>query len=356
MKLFIRVATLAMAFGLLTSACGGGESDLGNAVGEIADGYLSPIYATSSGSITDLAALSVEACSDSAAPLDGARDAWKVAEADWMATEAGWFGPTTMDRADSDIGYQPTSESGIEETLASDHLIDPTFVRDSLPTTQKGLGAIEYILFSGTPLDDRRCEYLVAVADVVAEDAAALNGSWNVSWDGEDSFVDQFKGIGDMALTPRESLGLTTSGIVLLAKKLTLDQLGKALGITSPEPHPDAYPEGQADFGLAALRSQIKGISDSYGMAPESMSGAVASRDDKVDVAIQGALRDALAEVDSIIAVSGSTSFASALESHHAELEQLYDSLAILRRTFETDVVSLLDVNLGFSDSDGDSG
>ncbi len=34
----------------------------------------------------------------------------------------------------------------------------------------------------------------------------------------------------------------------------------------------------------------------------------------------------------------------------------LYDALVELRRTFETDVASLLDITVGFSDTDGDSG
>jgi predicted lipoprotein len=37
-------------------------------------------------------------------------------------------------------------------------------------------------------------------------------------------------------------------------------------------------------------------------------------------------------------------------------LEPIYDDIAELRTLFESDVVSLLDITLGFSDTDGDSG
>jgi uncharacterized protein len=348
--------TVPLVLGLVASGCGGGGSDLSTAVADIADDYLAPAYASSSETVAELSASATTACDDPGTSLDGPREAWKIAETTWIATQAGWFGPTTVDRADSKIGYQPTSESGIEETLASELQIDAAFVRDSLPTTQKGMGAIEYILFSETPLDARRCEYLVAVSTVAAEDSEALDTAWNETWKGDIAYADYFKGLGEMGPAPREALGLSTAGIVELTKKLTLEQIGKALGITSPEPHPEAYPEGQARFGLAALRAQIQGIADSYGEEPGSMSGAVASRDSGVDAVIRGALTDALVQVDAIIVSSGSLSFAEALETNHGDLEDLYELLATLRRTFETDVVSLLDVTLGFSDSDGDSG
>jgi predicted lipoprotein len=159
-----------------------------------------------------------------------------------------------------------------------------------------------------------------------------------------------------MGLTSRDALGLSTAGILELTKKLTLEQIGKALGISSPEPHPEAYPEGRAEFGLGALRSQVAGIATAYGTEPNSMSGAVSSRDEGVDEIIQNALSDALELIDAIVTDSESTSFTSALATNRADLEDLYELMAVLRRTFETDVVSLLDVTLGFSDSDGDSG
>ena len=37
-------------------------------------------------------------------------------------------------------------------------------------------------------------------------------------------------------------------------------------------------------------------------------------------------------------------------------LEPIYEGIAELRTLFESDVVSLLDITLGFSDTDGDTG
>ncbi len=348
--------SLVLVLATTASACSSG-SDLSTAVTDTADDYLRPAYEQSNVAIIDLAAAVHGACgSMDDVALGAAKEAWHSAKAAWKFTEAAWFGPTTMGRADSNIGYEPTSESGIEETLASDHVLDADFVRGSLPTTQKGIGAIEYILFSGIPLDARRCEYVESVATVLEEDSAALTDAWFVTHAGGSAYIDQFVGTGDMAMKPNDSLGKVVGSVIELTKKLTQTQIGKALGITSPTPLPNAYPEGAAAFGLAALRNQIDGLVATYGSAPQGMSGAIRSRDADVDAAILAALSEAVALTDDLLERTGGTSFAVALETYPDELHALYDVLAVVRRTFETDVVSLLDITLGLSDSDGDSG
>lgn len=352
-----RLVAMAAIVALFVASCSS-ASDLSDAAEGVADTYLAPAYTDSGAWIAELGDLVLDLCEDPTgdAALRSAQDAWRSAESMWMQTSAGWFGPTTMDRADSDIGYQPTSGPGIEETLASDHVIDEHFVADSLPTTQKGLGALEYVLFVDIPLDERRCEFLAAVALNLAADSDALTDAWLVSWNGADAYVDQFRGVGAMALEPRASLGLMASGIIELTKKLTLSQIGKVLGVTSPTPDPDAYPEGEAQYGLHALRDQIEGLRVAYGSGPGSFSGAVASRDEAIDTTIVDALEDALAHADELLAETGGTSFAVAVATDPEAMHELYDALAVVRRTFETDVVSLLDLTLGFSDSDGDTG
>lgn len=352
-----RLVSVAALVGLVVASCSS-TSDLSIAVDGVADTYLIPAYADSGAGIADLDDRVLVLCEDptSDAALDSARDAWRSAESMWLQTSAGWFGPTTMDRADSDIGYQPTSGSGIEETLASDHVIDEQFVAESLPTTQKGLGALEYILFADIPINERRCEFLSAVSVNLASDSDELTDAWLTSWEGGDAYIDQFRGLGAMGLEPRAALGLMAAGIIELTKKLTLNQIGKVLGVTSPSPDPDAYPEGEAQYGLQALRDQIEGLRVAYGSGPESLSGAVASRDESVDATITNGLADALSNADTLLAGTGGTSFAAAVASDPKTMRELYDALAIVRRTFETDVVSLLDLTLGFSDSDGDTG
>ena len=351
---FVAVVVAALA---IAAGCSAG-GDISDAVEGTASGYLDPAYRSATADLTSLPQAVGDACaSREEASLDAARARWTATQETWKNTQAGWFGPTTMDRYDSTIGYEPTNEEGIEQTLASDAPIDETYVREALPTTQQGLGAIEYILFSDEPLDDRRCEYVTAVTAAVADDGAVLSEAWFESWEGGSAYLDRFRGTGEPAMDADEALADQVGGIVEVLKLLTLQQLGRELGITAPAPVPGAFPEGAAQYGLGSLLAQIDGVAAAYGSDPESsIAGAVGSRSEEVDAAISGDLAAARRLVETLVSEQGSFSMATALAERVPVLEELYEILANLRRTFETDVVSLLDLALGFSDTDGDTG
>lgn len=348
--------TTFVAFAVILAACSS-ESDLSAAVDDVATTYLTPVYEEAT---TDLLALSDSLtvwCDDrSDEARDSARDAWFRAQTSWKHTQAAWFGPTTGDFHASHIGYETTHPNGIEETIASDATLDASYVRQSLPTTQQGLGAIEYVLFNGTPLDDRRCEYTDALAEALALETTALSDSWFVSFEGGNPYIDYFAGIGSSSYAPRDALGGQVGEIIDLVQLITLNHLGRELGVSSPEPTPGAFPEGEAHFGLGTLRAQIEAVAMAYGTSPAAISGAVASRSQDVDNQIRDELAEALSLVSEIIERQRGTSMAVAVAEDREALERIDRLLASLRTRFETDVVSLLDVMLGFSDADGDSG
>ena len=347
---------LALALVVLATACSS-ASDPSLAVADVAEDYLTVVYDDVTSQLPALAAAVEEACLDrSPTTLDAVRSSWTTTQAVWKTSQAGWFGPTTMDRHDSSIGQEPASPEGIEATLASDASFDAAYVSSSLPTTQRGLAAVEYIVFGEAELDDRRCEYVTAVADALSIESDDLQESWFTSWDGGSAFIDRFTGSAEPAMSSRDALGDQVGAILELLKLLTLQQLGRELGITSPTPVAGAYPEGAAEFGLASLRSQVAGLGKAYGVAPASISGAIATRSSDVDANIQSSIVDAVTLIDAIVADQGGTSMATAVSDDFARLEEVYQILAELRRAFATDVVSLLDITVGFSDSDGDTG
>lgn len=351
-----RVAiSIVATFAIVGSGCSGG-SDLTNAVDSVAESYLAPSYDEATSELPSLTSAVLAACAArDQSSLAAVRSAWIDAQLSWKTTQAGWFGPTTMDRHDSAIGQEPTSPEGIEATLASDATLDVAYVTEALPTTQRGLGAIEYIVFGDQPLDERRCEYVNAVARSLANESDQLRASWFDSWDGGSAFLGQFTGAAGPAMTSREALGDQVGAIIEILKLVTLQQLGRELGITSPAPVPGAYPEGEAGIGLESLLAQVGGVATAYGVSPASIAGAIESRSLEVNATISDLLTQSTNLV-ALISADHQGNMASAAESDAERLEQVYRLLAELRTAFETDVVSLLDLTLGFSDSDGDTG
>jgi predicted lipoprotein len=140
--------------------------------------------------------------------------------------------------------------------------------------------------------------------------------------------------------------------MVETTKRQSLFEIGQALGISSPEPEIEAIPEGAAGAGADMYEAQLAGIEDLLSAGGEDSLGAlIRARSpevaDRIDAALAAAMGE-LAAIDEPL---------RALAADNPEvLSPVYDHISELRTLFESDVVSLLDITLGFSDTDGDSG
>ena len=135
---------------------------------------------------------------------------------------------------------------------------------------------------------------------------------------------------------------------------MTVQELGLALGITREDPLPEALDEGAGRRRRAGPRRPAspasKPLYDPPGETP-GLGDLVADRSPEVDDAVRTQLDTALGALESL-----GSPLVPALEASPDQATALYDSLVELRRTFQTDVASLLDITVGFSDTDGDSG
>ena len=112
--------------------------------------------------------------------LATARTAWRDARAPWMRSQAFWFGPVIERRSRSLLDWSPVEPARIETMLADRDAVAAGDVTEFLASTQRGLGAIEYIIFGDgdgadaavlaglTPPDGIRCQYLTALGEVAA--------------------------------------------------------------------------------------------------------------------------------------------------------------------------------------------
>ena len=120
----------------------------------------------------------------SEATLQAAQQAWRDVRAPWMRSEAAWFGPVMDRRAVSVMDWSPTDPERIEKMLAGNPAVTEAAVREGLSSTQRGLGAIEYLLFdSAAPgrlsgPDSVHCRYLMALGSVVESEAQAIAADW----------------------------------------------------------------------------------------------------------------------------------------------------------------------------------
>ena len=131
-------------------------------------------------------------------------------------------------------------------------------------------------------------------------------------------------------------------------------RLATALGLREGGADPSAIPGGSGDNALADLRHEILGMRDIYlGRADADglgISDLVRDLSSEVDERMREHFEEYLAAIDAI-----DVPLHTALEQQPDRVKAVYDSLAELQRTLSTEVVSLLGVSVGFSDTDGDS-
>lgn len=131
----------------------------------------------------------------SEALLAAAQAAWVAARSPWEQSEAFLFGPVSDLSLDPALDSWPVDRTQLDHVLDSEFELTADFISASLGGTLKGFHTLEYLLW-GADHDQtaqalvaapRECEYLVAVTEALALDAAALHAAWT-----DDGFGEAF--------------------------------------------------------------------------------------------------------------------------------------------------------------------
>ncbi len=307
--------------------------------------------------------------------LTAARAQWRAARGQWLRSQALWFGPVMDRRSRCLVDWSPVDPQRIESALADRGSISPGDVKEFLASTQRGMGAVEYLLFPNTGLlrqgaetaDDRevagalaaedrlRCQYLTALGDVVADEAQGILADWTGENTDTRAYAGYFNGTASSSMLDRAAVAELVRTSVFLTRSITDMQLGRAIGANGLAPDPSAIPGGACNDAVAGFRNQALGMQDVY-TGGESGSGLglsalIAGLSPEADARVRSAFDEVLAalnELEEPLRVSLSTDGEPA-RAAHASLQEL-------QRTLNTEVVSLLGVSVGFADTDGDGG
>ena len=301
-------------------------------------------------------------CSDpSPDTLTDARTAWREARAEWLRSQAIWFGPVMDRRSRSLVDWAPVDPERIEKSLSKRETVTANDVREFLGATQRGMGAIEYVVFGDdaevlASLGERggiRCQYLTALGDVAAEETAAVVANWAGDGTDSDGYAGYFKGTANIALVDQQAVDEVVRTSVFITRSISDMRLGKALGATDGHPDPSAIPGGAGNNAVSDLRNQVLGMRDTYQGAGDTLgiSDLVRGVSADADERMRGHFQQALAAVDGLEEPLRET-----IAQDPGPAQLAYQRMQELQRALNTEVVSLLGVTVGFSDSDGDGG
>ena len=288
--------------------------------------------------------------------LGAARDAWRAARGTWLRTESYRFGPAMDRRAISLVDWWPIDVEKIERNLAGEEPVTPERVKEFLPSTQRGLSVAEYLIFApdSAGLADgsapARCAYLQSVASANSEEVAGILSDWQGSGD-SGGYAGYFDGTGSLALVDSDAEAEVVRSLVFQVRTIANMRLGAALGVDAAA-DASAIPSGDADNSREDLLSQLDGIASVYRGAEGGMglSARVASISADTDERMLTAIEATIAATKSL-----DGSITAQVEANPAQVRAVYDNMKELQRVLNTEIVSLLGVSVGFSDTDGDS-
>ena len=297
--------------------------------------------------------------------LEVARTAWRDTRSPWLRTQAAWFGPIMDRRSRSFVDWSPVEPERIEVMLAKRDSVTAYDVRELLASTQRGLGAIEYVIFEEDRVvleklgssDSPRCQYISALGDVVAEETAAVLGDWIGNNPEGKAFAGFFNGSAENSLLAKSAVNDTVSNSIFLIRRLGDMGLGKALGVEDTEPDPSAIPGGAGHNRVADLKNQVLGMQDVYIGANDpdrgelGVSALLRGVSEDADLRVRDAFTDTLSALDGLSEPLPETMRQNPEPAHAA-----YLSIKELEKVFNADIVSLLGVTVGFADTDGDGG
>ena len=340
------------------AACGSDAPDETETLISITDGVIVPHYEAAAGEMAELSAALAGLCAaPSDAALDAARKAWRSARVAWSRSEASGVGPVQDRRSTGLIAWPVVEGERIDALLADNASVTADVVRNEISSTQRGLGAVEYLLFEeearlSLAADPARCSYLAVVGEIAAGEAAAVFNEWQVARGGDGPpYKDFFTGRASSSLLPNQAVADLVRTQVFLIRDIVDMKLAGALGLRG-DADPSAIPGGAARNALAELRSQVLGMRDVYEGAEggHGVSSLIVPLSADTDERMRAHFEASLAVMDT---VEGSLRGEAAARSPQALA--VYEELMALQNTLSTEVVSLLGVAVGFSDADGDS-
>ncbi len=270
----VRPPALALPSVLLLAlliGCGSGGPPEDEVLASLADLVIVPGYRATATEIARLDdALTALCATPSPSALDHARSAWRDARAPWMRSKATWFGPIMDRRSIGLMDWSPVEPERIEKLLRERPAATQETIRDELSSTQRGFGAVEYLLFADDALErlsdpsSPRCDYVAALGRSLRSECEAILADWEDGSESNPAYAEFFTGRSSSSLLTTVAVTELVRTQVFLIRAIVDMRLAAALGLREGGADYSAIPGGAADNGLADLQNEVLGLRDVY--------------------------------------------------------------------------------------------
>ncbi|WP_036150507.1 imelysin family protein [Maribacter forsetii] len=283
------------------------------------------------------------------------QNAWKTAFLNWKSNEVFNLGAIQSSFIHTRINQWPTNDEALEENIAGEETLNSDFV-SSVGANTKGYSAIEYLLFHDTNAvvlaelttaehAERRMQYLLALIENLAEQAAFLQTFW-------EGVEPSFK--SNLETGVNGSQNQVVNAIIASLEGMKGTKIEEALNAeTDAVTYFEAY---RSRTSKEALIVNLNTLYNSYLGEYEGQSGfgledyilEVLNRPE-IDTALQEAFVVAMSDLE---AMDGAIE--DVLVSDVTALETLRTDLQTIIGLLKTDLSSAANIVVTFNDTDGD--
>ena len=154
-------------------------------------------------------------------------------------------------------------------------------------------------------------------------------------------------------MLPSAAVADVVRTVYFLIRDIVDVRLATAMGLRQDPADTSAIPGTSADNGLNDIRHELIGMRRVFEGSGEEGLGIgdlVSQLSEDTDARLRNEFEAATAAMDAV-----NDPFRSAAVQRTPQVKSLYDRLLDVQRTIATEIVSLLGVSIGFTDTDGDS-
>ncbi len=276
------------------------------------------------------------------ANLDAAAAAWIATREPWEASEGFLFGPVAFLGLDPSLDSWPLDQGQLQDVLDSAFSLTADFIRDGLNASLRGFHTVEFLLFRGgqprraADLTARETEYLVAVTEVLRDDAVLLHEAWTEGYEGGGprAFADEFRDAGQAGsryLSQGDAVLEMIEGMIVI-----VDEVGNGkIGDPYAEQNPAIVESWFSWNSLIDFANNVRSVQNAYlGGYHKDTRGVglttfVVERNAALDTRIQSEIQAALDAVNAI-----PSPFRDNLDAQR-EIDAAIDALNVVATTLQ---------------------
>ncbi|QTE23454.1 imelysin family protein [Polaribacter cellanae] len=278
------------------------------------------------------------------------KTAWKNAALSYSKTEVGDFGVIKNTGIHLAIYSWTANETGIENFIASTHVISESSINSS-PTKTRGLSAIEYLIFEKTTAetitafsDQRRLDYLIYLGENLLKKVNSLKDQW-------ESYSSIF--IKNKTSGLDGSINRIVNQMNVLLENIKRFKIGEPSGLeNSTTVSTNLLQADKSGISLDIIEKNIESLKatyfgNTYGL--DDYVSLISNNDD-----INTAIKNQFLAIENDISSFSNSSLKEVINAKNLKVNNLYQHIKELIVLIKVDVASTLSITVTFTDNDGD--